>query len=134
MKAKEYAWTHVVSTGYVNVTPSYYGGYDPIGNRSSKVYVDSKPLHKQKDEAIALIKQHGVNWSKTDDIQTETYSKFAGTFAESCDEDVYLQGWMTLNNGQKLFWIAENLDASDAFRFMERASEMTEKFAEIFGK
>jgi len=133
MKAKQFAWTHVISKGKMNMRPAYYGGWEMVEKIPTGRYDDPKQQEKQK-QFLDDIKKYGVNWDKTDNIQSETYSEFAGTFAESQDSSVYLEGWITLKNGAKAFWCAENIDASDVFGMMENMSALNEKYTEIFGE
>lgn len=134
MKAKQYAWVHVLTNGKINRRPSYFGGWqhiDSTKDRNVTFYNMSRFEKEEVEQFLKDIKKYGVNWDKTDDIQSETYSKFAGTFCDSIDT-TYLEGWMTLNNGSKAFWCSDNVDASDVFSVMENAQEYEKKYKEIF--
>lgn len=136
MKAKQFAWTHVITHGKMNMRPSYYGGWEHIEKHPARG-LDARQL-RQKHEAenkqfLDDLKKYGVDWVKTDDIQSETYSKFLGTFCDAADYS-YIQGWITLNNGTKAFWCSENIDASDVFGQMEKMTELIDKYTEIFGE
>jgi hypothetical protein len=136
MKAKQFAWTHVLTNGKMNMHPAYYGGWNHIDKSYNQGLSYRESGTKQKNDIQAFLlelKTVGVDWNKTDDIQSETYSEFAGTFCDARDA-VYLEGWITLKNGTKAFWCAENIDASDVFGMMENASTLIEKYTEIFGE
>ena len=131
MKAKQYAWVHLITNGKMNQRPSYYGGWDPIDKRIHSF--SSKEEKNMKENFLADIKKYGVNWDKTDDVQSEMYSEFEGTFCDPSSK-TYLEGWIALRNGRKEFWCAPNIDASDIFKQMEKMSEFEQKYREIFGE
>lgn len=98
MKAKQYAWVHLITNGKMNQRPSYYGGWDPIDKRIHSF--SFKEEKNMKENFLADIKKYGVNWDKTDDVQSELYSEFDGTFCDSSSK-TYLEGWISLRNGKK---------------------------------
>lgn len=132
-KAKIYSWVHVIVNGYMNHRPSYYGGWDPIEKGRSYVLSSTNNYSKERTIFLEKMTKYGVNWDKTDDIQSDTYSKFNGTFCDS-SEQVYLEGWMTLNNGDSAFFCAENIDSSDVFGTMAMSIEYDKKAKEYFGE
>lgn len=131
MKAKQYAWVHLLTNGKMNHRPSYYGGWEHIDR--SKAGWSQKKVNSEQESFMSDLRQYGVNWDKTDNVQSEMYSGFEGTFCDP-SSNTYLEGWMTLKNGRKEFWCAPNIDASDIFSQMAMLSEYDQKCKEIFGE
>ena len=131
MDAKQFSWAYLIDRGMANLQPSYYGGYEAVDKKFPK---DAKRpgdwTDRYDDNALRMIKQHGVNWNKTLAPESESHSQFQGTFCDSTQED-FLEGVLVLNGGQKIHYMAEPLTA-DVFQLMAEVDEFKAKYEEIF--
>lgn len=135
MNAKQFAWLYLVENGVPFQKPSYYGGFELVSEIPNHKYDRYDYMRQSKIVAIAkdLIKNHGVNWDKTDAPVQTTYYEFAGTECDSRSTE-YLEGTLILNNGQDIFWCGENIQVTNVFEQMANASLAPAKFKEIFGE
>ena len=116
MNAKQYAWTHVVTTGYPERKKSFYGGYDfstePGSTQRVKKFKSGlnspfvESYYDREKDTITLawlnqIKTIGVDWEKTQSPESFTAYKFSGTFAEHHDYEEVLSGHLILKDGKK---------------------------------
>jgi hypothetical protein len=134
MNAKQFAWAYLVKNGMANMSPSYYGGYDPVDPNAPGMKKGRNYTNDWWNEAfLSKIKTVGVNWVITAAPDSDSVARFAGTFAESCDYEEVIQGTLVLKDGTKQYWCAEALEVSNVFETMANMDELKNFFAETFG-
>lgn len=131
MNATQFAWLYLVENGMAGVERSYYGGLDIKDKRmKSKQFECGKGF---RNEYMAEIQEHGVNWGKTISPISNIISQFQGTFRDSSLEEI-LEGTLVLNNGVTQSWFADAIPVMNVFEMMANVSSGETKFKEIFGE
>jgi len=134
MKSKQFALIYLIENGVAGVKPSYYGGYVPVGQpKVDKCDCSGKWITVRRELYLHNIKTIGVNWDKTKAPENGDYSIFVGTECDSESRE-NLTGTLYLNDGTKQEWTADAIEVTNVFDMMERVSEATAIFNEIFGE
>jgi len=139
MDAKQFAWLYLVEQGMAGRTPSYYGGFE-IDDKSKKrckgvvsdTYYWNAGTDPLREQFFKEIREHGVDWDKTEPPQSETHSQFTDTFHDPTYKE-YLEGVLVLNNGIKQPWCGEALEVTNVFDMMAAVSTSEERFIKAFG-
>jgi len=88
------------------------------GHGTPSKYSQTIRLYPAHDTIPALIKKHGIDWKKTKEPSSDTYSVFDGT---DCDPDSRegLCGNLVLKNGKTFEWWFVDSSINHMLRVME---------------
>lgn len=137
MNATQFAWLYLIENGNAGLEKSFYGGYDITEPRMrdtySKLPWDEQYKNPFRDQYLAEIKQHGVNWTETKAPESDMVSEFQGTFSDSTSKEMII-GTLKLYGGLTQTWQAPALEVKNVFEMMEQVYLAPTKFYEIFGE
>ena len=134
MNAKQFAWLYLIENGQAGMSPSYYGGYNPVQElkeKFSKMSWDKQWSNPFKAQFIDAIKKYGVNWDATSAPESTLVHLFQGTFADSKQEEL-IEGTLVLCNGRKQYWSADKVQIGNVFEMMAGAAEAIKRGTELF--
>lgn len=137
MNATQFAWLYLIENGNAGLEKSYYGGYGAADERMRKAFSelgwDEQYKNPFRDQYLAEIKQHGVNWTETKAPESDMVSEFQGTFCDSTQKEM-ITGTLKLYGGIEQTWQADALEIKNVFEMMEQVYLAPTKFYEIFGE
>jgi hypothetical protein len=124
-------WAQVINSGKLcnpDACWNFYGGGLEVS------YKDFKKFAKEFEKFKSDIKTFGVAWYEMDLPEYSCETEFQGTFFEGEYPDIHsYKGWVILNNGEKKFVAARDIDLRSLYQqFNERVSSV-DLVSEIFG-
>lgn len=133
MDAKQFAWMYMFEYGKANVLPSFYGGLEVVDNTVKGISKTNSWFERYAYESVflAAIKQYGIDWSKTQAPESDSFSQFTDTFNDP-EYKEFLTGKVVLNNGATQSWMAEP-PVNNVFEMMAQLDVFKKKFQELDG-
>lgn len=84
-------WKFMVEQGSIVRDDSFYGTFFHERKTAKKVFQQ--------------ILEKGINWKKTQPPKDDMKEKFAGTFADHCDNEYRLTGTLVLTDGEEVLFV-----------------------------
>jgi hypothetical protein len=136
MDAKQFGWLYMIEHGQAGCKPSYYGGWDVVPEaveryQPRKGFYSSIDMADLREKMLADVRLWGVDWDRTDAVQSDSVSEFTDTFHDPDTREI-LRGTLVLLNGTRQQWMADAVEVTNVFDMMAQLAGATTRFEAAF--
>ena len=138
MDAKQFGWLYMVQHGQAGCQPHFYGGWRAVPDvveryqPSKGYYAGSIDYADLRKKMLAEIRQVGVDWHRTADVQSASVSEFSDTFHDP-DKREILRGTLVLLDGTRQEWASDAVKVTNVFDMMAQIHGAASQFEAVFG-